>query len=66
LLYLPPYSPDLNPIEQAFAELTQWLRTAAARSREALWDAIGQFIGAFPPDERTNYLAHSGYLRSKR
>jgi len=66
LLYLPPYSPDLNPIEQAFAKLKQLLRTAGARSRQTLWDAIGQFIGAFTPHECSNYLRHSGYLRSGR
>ena len=46
ILYLPPYSPDLNPIEQAFAKLKARLRKAAARTRDALWAAIGQLIGA--------------------
>jgi transposase len=64
LLYLPPSSPDLNPIEQAFAKLKQLLRTVAARSREALWDAIGQLIGVFTANECANYLRHSGYLQS--
>lgn len=66
LLYLPPYSPDLNPIEQAFAKLKQLLRAAAARSREALWSVIGQCIAAFTPDECANYLHNSGYLQSGR
>ena len=61
LLYLPPYSPDLNPIEMAFAKLKALLRKAAARTRDALWDAIAQVLDAFPPDECANYLTHAGY-----
>jgi transposase len=61
LLYLPPYSPDLNPIEQLFAKLKALLRTAAARTREALWDTIGALLDAFTPAECQNYLANSGY-----
>ena len=61
LLYLPPYSPDLNPIEMAFAKLKALLRNAAARTRDALWDAIGQVLDAFAPDECANYLTHAGY-----
>jgi transposase len=61
LLYLPPYSPDLNPIEQLFAKLKTLLRKAAARSREALWAAVGNLLDAFDPDECRNYLANSGY-----
>jgi transposase len=61
LLYLPTYSPDLNPIEQLFAKLKALLRTAAARTREALWDAIGALLDAFTPAECQNYLANSGY-----
>ncbi len=64
LLYLPPYSPDLNPIEQAFAKLKALLRAAAARTVEELWTAIGALLGQFSPAECANYLAHSGYLRS--
>ena len=64
LLYLPPYSPDLNPIEQAFAKLKALLRKAAARTLEALVDAIGGFLGRFAPAECANYLANSGYPRS--
>jgi transposase len=66
LLYLPPYSPDLNPIEQAFAKLKALLRTAAARSVEALWRTIGQILDAFTPAECANYLAHAGYVPSNR
>jgi transposase len=61
LLYLPPYSPDLNPIEMAFAKLKTLLRKTAARTQDALWDAIAQVLGAFTPDECANYLAHAGY-----
>ncbi len=64
LLYLPPYSPDLNPIEMAFAKLKTLLRKAAARTRDSLWDAIAQMLGAFTPDECANYLAHAGYASS--
>ena len=61
ILYLPPYSPDLNPIEQAFSKLKAQLRGAAARTREALWTTIGQLLDCFSPDEGRNYLANSGY-----
>jgi transposase len=61
ILYLPPYSPDLNPIEQAFAKLKALLRKAAARTREALWGAIGRLLDSSNPDECRNYLANSGY-----
>ena len=66
LVYLPPYSPDLNPIEQAFAKLKALLRTAATRSIDALWRAIGQALGAFSPAECHNYFAHAGYVPSNR
>jgi transposase len=61
ILYLPAYSPDLNPIEQFFAKLKTLLRTAAARTRDGLWDAIGSLLGAFTPAECQNYLTNSGY-----
>ena len=61
LLYLPPYSPDLNPIEQAFAKLKALLRKAAARTREELWTTIGCLLDTFTPTECRNYLANSGY-----
>ena len=63
LLYLPPYSPDFNPIEQAFAKLKALLRKAAARTVEALWDTIGVLVQAFRPDEPANYFANSGYAQ---
>ena len=61
ILYLPPYSPDLNPIEQVFAKLKALLRKAAARTRDALWDTIGHLLDAFSPSECRNYLENSGY-----
>jgi transposase len=61
LLYLPPYSPDLNPIEQLFAKLKALLRKAAARTRDALWQAIGRLLKTVPPAECANYLSHCGY-----
>lgn len=61
LLYLPPYSPDLNPIEPAFAKLKSLLRKAAARSVDTLWTAIADAIRNFTPQECANYFAHAGY-----
>jgi transposase len=66
LLYLPPYSPDLNPIEQAFAKLKTLLKRAAARSVEVLWHTIGQLLDVFSPTECAHYLAHAGYVPSNR
>ncbi len=64
LMFLPPYSPDLNPIEQAFAKFKQLVRSAKPRSRDALWNQIGVTIGQFAARECANYLANSGYRRS--
>ena len=61
LLYLPPYSPDFNPIENAFAKLKALLRKAAERTVEGLWTAIGRLLDAFTPDECANYFAAAGY-----
>lgn len=61
LLYLPPYSPDFNPIENAFAKLKAMLRKAAARTVEGLWNTIGRIIDAFSPAECANYFAATGY-----
>lgn len=61
LLYLPPYSPDLNPIELAFSKLKTLLRAAAERSVEALWLRIGQLLDAFSPEECASYFRHAGY-----
>ena len=61
LLFLPPYSPDLNPIELAFAKLKTLLRKAAERTRDGLWDRIGIVLEAFTPQECANYFRHDGY-----
>jgi transposase len=60
-LFLPPYSPDLNPIEMAFAKLKAHLRAAAARTFDALWKAIGNICDLFTRDECRNYLKEAGY-----
>jgi transposase len=61
LLYLPPYSPDLNPIENAFGKLKRLLRAAAERTVEGLWRRIGQLLDEFRPAECRNYFRHCGY-----
>ena len=62
LRYLPPYSPDLNPIEQFFSKLKSLLRKAGARTLETLIEAVADAITGFTPRECGNFLAHSGYL----
>jgi transposase len=61
LLFLPPYSPDLNPIEMAFAKLKTLLRARAIRTIDALWRAIGEICDLFSPQECRNYFAAAGY-----
>ena len=63
LLYLPPYSPDLNPIENAFSKLKSLLRTAAERTVDGLWSAIGRLLDRFDPAECRNYFRHCGYRK---
>jgi putative transposase len=63
LIFLPKYSPDLNPIEQVFAKLKHLLRKAAARTTDTVCASIGQLLDAFTPEECANYLANSGYAR---
>jgi transposase len=62
LLYLPPYSPDLNPIELAFAKLKALLRAMALRTVEQLWTALGDLLTCFSPAECANFLRHAGYF----
>jgi len=62
LLFLPPYSPDFNPIENAFAKLKALLRKAAERTVAGLWAAIGTLIDLFTPTECANYFAAAGYI----
>ena len=61
LRLLPPYSPDLNPIEQSFAKLKAHLRKAGERSIPSLWDRIGTILQSFGPEECNNYFTHAGY-----
>jgi transposase len=61
LLFLPPYSPDLNPIEQVFSKLKHLLRKAKARTVEATWSNIGLLLDTFQPDQCSNYFANAGY-----
>ena len=64
LLFLPPYSPDLNPIEMVFAKLKTLLRKADERSIAAVWSRIGQLLDHFEPAECANYLHHAGYAQT--
>ena len=66
LIFLPPYSPDLNPIEQVFAKLKAMLRKAAARSLEALWTTVGSLLERFSSAECRRYFRHAGYAAPKR
>lgn len=65
-LHLPPYSPDLNPIENAFSKLKRLVRSAAERTVDGLWSAIGRLIDQFSPTECRNYLRHCGYTATIR
>ena len=66
LIYLPPYSPDFNPIENAFAKLKANLRKAAERTVNGLWDAVGRIVDTYTPAESTNYFVAAGYLQPDR
>lgn len=61
LAFLPPYSPDLNPIEQVFAKVKHWMRTAQARTIDAIHDHIAKLIDAIPSHECRNYVRNAGY-----
>jgi transposase len=61
LVYLPPYSPDFNPIEQAFSKLKSYLRTACARSREILMEVIGEALRTISASDAEGFFEHSGY-----
>ena len=65
LRYLPPYSPDLNPIEQGFSKLKAHLRKAQERSIDALWQRIGKLLDLFRPDQCANFFANAGYARTR-
>jgi transposase len=62
LIFLPPYSPDLNPIEQVFAKLKNLLRNAEPRDVEATWRKVGKLLDLFSPRECANYFRNSGYV----
>lgn len=61
LWYLPAYSPDLNPIEQAFSRIKHWMRMAQRRTLEDTWRHIGQLVQTIEPAECANYIANAGY-----
>jgi transposase len=62
--FLPPYSPDLNPIEQVFSKLKALLRAKALRTVDALWSALGPLTDHGSPQECQNYIRHAGYFQS--
>jgi len=64
LRFLPPYSPDLNPIEKLFSKLKALLKKAACRTVSALWDKIGHLLSLFTAQECKNYFASSGYVNT--
>ena len=64
LRYLPPYSPDLNPIEQGFSKLKAHLRKAQERSIDNLWQRIGKLLDLYHPTECANFFVNSGYART--
>lgn len=65
LWFLPPYSPDLNPIEQTFARIKHWMRMAQRRSIEETWRHVGHLVGNITPQECANYLQNAGYASVK-
>ena len=65
LLFLPPYSPDLNPIEQTFAKVKHWMRAAQKRKIENTWRHLGYLVSAIKPHECNNYFKNSGYASVK-
>jgi transposase len=64
LMFIPPYSPDLNPIEMAFAKLKALLRAKKLRTVEGLWNALGNLVDCFKPEECANFFRHAGYFQS--
>jgi transposase len=63
-MFIPPYSPDLNPIEMAFAKLKALLRAKKLRTVEGLWNALGNLVDCFKPEECANFFRHAGYFQS--
>jgi len=66
ILYLPPYSPDFNPIEKVFSRLKTLLRSAAKRTVDSLWSEIGVLLDAFSSQECQNYFASCGYVNKSK
>ena len=66
VIYLPPYSPDLNPIENVFSKLKTLVRKAKLRNVEELWSKLGKLCDVFSPDECKNYFKNAGYTKSTR
>lgn len=64
LLFLPPYSPDLNPIEQVFSKLKHLMRQASERTVETVWKRVGTLLDSYSPDECANYFRNAGYASS--
>lgn len=64
VLFLPPYSPDFTPIEQAFSKIKALLRGLGARTKEALWEAVGLAVEAITPEDAHAWFAHAGYVLS--
>lgn len=65
LWFLPPYSPDLNPIEQAFSKVKHWMRMAQKRNTEDAWRHVGHLVGTFSEGECGNYFSNAGYASVK-
>lgn len=61
LIFLPAYSPDLNPIEQLFSKIKHWMREAQKRDHESAWRRVGEILDIVSPNECANYLRHAGY-----
>jgi transposase len=64
VMFLPAYSPDLNPIEQVFAKIKALLRAMAVRTVEALWTALGSIADCVSPEQCRNFIRHAGYFQS--
>jgi len=64
LMFIPPYSPDLNSIEMAFGKLQALLRTRTTRTVDALWNALRTLVDCFTPEECANFFRHDGYFQS--
>ena len=62
LWYLPKYSPDLNPIEQAFSKIKHWMRLAQKRGEDDIWRHLGHLVGTIDPNECANYFRNAGYV----